>query len=218
MPGAQEERAAKEEDTVAGSSYMEINEDETTNVSTAVVIRRQDNVASYSAVNHMYNETWRALEQVDVLMKYDFVLYDKKQQLVMVKRADGMATGLYEEEFVEVGVMMTDMISCMALELGERERWATVILELVAAAQAYEEAVGVATKISFKENMRQYGRYWRRKSALGIDGGTDRLVSMLEALRGTSYGKPKYFQVQAVDTGGHVDTVKFSMGARTTAV
>ena len=77
MPGAQEERAAKEEDTVAGSSYMEINEDETTNVSTAVVIRRQDDVASYSAVNHMYNETWRALEQVDVLMKYmyDFVLY-----------------------------------------------------------------------------------------------------------------------------------------------
>ena len=88
----------------------------------------------------------------------------------------------FDEKFVDIGVQVTDMISCMALELGERECWAPVVLELVAAAQAYYDETGVVTKIHFRDNLRQYGKYWRGKSALGINADTERLAGMLEAL------------------------------------
>ena len=87
--------------------------------------------------------------------------------------------------------MVTDMVSCMALGLGERERWAPVVMELVAAAQAYEDATGVATKIFFKDNLRQYGKYWRGMAALVINRGTERLAEMLEALSSICPAPPK---------------------------
>ena len=168
----------------------------------------------------MLRETAQALEREEVvLMKYDLILDGKKQQLMVVKMEENEMTRVelltFDRKVENIGVQVSDMVSCMALELGDRERWAPVVLELVAAAQAYFNETGIYKKIYFRDNLRQYGKYWKGKSALGINADTEHFAAMLECLSNSTYGSPKYF---SVDTGGQVTTVKFSMGPRTTAV
>ena len=215
------EERDEDEERVAGVPYKEFRDDVQVNVRTSIaVLRISDDPGAYASVNYMYRETTQALEREDeILMKYDLILDGKKQQLLMVKMEEHEMNRnsimAFDHRFVTIGVQVSDMVSCMALELGDRERWAPVVLELVAATQAYLAETGIDKKIYFKDNLRQYGKYWKGKSALGINADTEQFAAMLECLSNSSYGSPKYF---SVDTGGQVTTVKFSMGPRTTAV
>ena len=88
MQGAPEERAAEEEVNTAGSPYKEILEEDSVDVRTSIAILRQDDVANYASVSHMYSVTSRALEREELLMKYDLFMDGKKQQLMVVRREE----------------------------------------------------------------------------------------------------------------------------------
>ena len=201
-----------------GTPFKVIVTENCKKVRTAITILRPNDTADYALTGHMLAETKKRLSAWadvynEVVMTYELVVNDKRQNLQVVKRQDLPVE--YAAEFVEVGISLIEMDSGMALDLGDRERWAPIVLELVAAAEAYYQAYGFETKVYFKENLRQYGRYWKGKAAVGIDYGVQRLVDMLRALAETSYGNPKFFEIQ--DTEGQVSKVVFSMGARTSA-
>ena len=216
MPGPEVD-PRDEEQTDIGTPFKEIDPNNCRKVRTAITILWPGDFADYALAGHMLAETKKRISEFDVVMTYELVVNDKRQNLQVVKRHDHeiVGGGLFAAEFAEVGISLIEMDSGMALDLGDRERWAPIVLELVAAADTYFQASGFETKVYFKENLRQYGRYWKGKAAVGIDCDVNRLADMLEALGRTSYGNPKFFEI--LDRGGQVSRVVFSMGARTSA-
>ena len=201
--------------TNVGTPYKEIKEGESFSTATAIAVARQDDLANYAFVVQNYSEVKKVTNGLDLVMRFDLVVNDKKQGLLVVKRRAEYDDVGYFCNVIEVGISLIEMQSGMVLDLGDRERWAPILLEIVAAAQAHEAEGNDRTHVWFKENLRQFGKFWRGKAAIGIDGDVEHFKDMLEALGRSAYGPAKFFQ--GVDNWYQSKEIKFAMGARTSA-
>ena len=130
MPGPEVD-PRDEEQTDIGTPFKEIDPNNCMQEGShsEITILRPGDFADYALAGHMLAETKKRISEFDVVMTYELVVNDKRQNLQVVKRHDHeiVGGGLFAAEFAEVGISLIEMDSGMALDLGGRERWAPIV-------------------------------------------------------------------------------------------